>query len=147
MRNIIVTSVHKYIVIILFDHLPVPFSPPPSPLPLPQLDREVERLHQNLEDYRRQLESSTDRRLEVSNYRDLIGQREDEIRRQIDKIEVRHISLLLRHGFSNYIISPFQELVEERESLEKQLSQLTALLGQVEEKRLRAIKDAENMKV
>lgn len=48
----------------------------------------MERLHQNLEDYRRQLESSTDRRLELSNYREMIGQREDEIRKQIDKIEV-----------------------------------------------------------
>ena len=55
-----------------------------------QRDREVERLHQNLEDYRRQLESSTDRRLELSNYREMIGQREDEIRKQIDKIEVCH---------------------------------------------------------
>ena len=50
----------------------------------------MERLHQNLEDYRRQLESSTDRRLELSNYREMIGQREDEIRKQIDKIEVHH---------------------------------------------------------
>ena len=40
-----------------------------------------------------------------------------------------------------------QELVEERDNLEKQLSQLTGLLGQVEEKRLSAIKDMENMKV
>ena len=48
----------------------------------------MECLHQNLEDYRRQLESSTDRRLELSNYREMIGQREDEIRKQIDKIEV-----------------------------------------------------------
>ena len=40
-----------------------------------------------------------------------------------------------------------QELVEERDNLEKQLSQMTALLGQVEEKRLSAIKDMENMKV
>lgn len=40
-----------------------------------------------------------------------------------------------------------QELVEERDHLEKQLSQLTALLGQVEEKRLSTIKDMENMKV
>ena len=48
----------------------------------------MEKLHQNLEDYRRQLESSTDRRLEVSNYREMIGHREDEIRKQIDKIEV-----------------------------------------------------------
>ena len=53
-----------------------------------QREREIERLQQNLEDYRRQLESSTDRRLEVTNYRELIGQREDEIRKQIDKIEV-----------------------------------------------------------
>ena len=60
----------------------------------PQRDREVEQLHQNLEDYRRQLESSTDRRLELSNYRDMIGQREDEIRKQIDKIEV-HVCLYL----------------------------------------------------
>ena len=55
---------------------------------LSQREREIERLQQNLEDYRRQLESSTDRRLEVTNYRELIGQREDEIRKQIDKIEV-----------------------------------------------------------
>ena len=48
----------------------------------------MERLHQHLEDYRRQLESSTDRRPELSNYREMIGQREDEIRKQIDKIEV-----------------------------------------------------------
>ena len=41
----------------------------------------------------------------------------------------------------------FQELVEERDNLEKQLSQMTALLGQVEEKRLTAIQDMENMKV
>lgn len=40
-----------------------------------------------------------------------------------------------------------QELVEERDNLEKQLSQLTSLLGQVEEKRLSTIKDMENMKV
>ena len=43
--------------------------------------------------------------------------------------------------------SSLQELVEERDNLEKQLSQLTGLLGQVEEKRLSAIKDMENMKV
>ena len=44
-------------------------------------------------------------------------------------------------------LSSLQELVEERDNLEKQLSQLTGLLGQVEEKRLSAIKDMENMKV
>ena len=55
-----------------------------------QRDREVERLHQNVEDYRRQLESSTDRRPELSNYREMIGQREGEIRQQIDKIEVSY---------------------------------------------------------
>jgi hypothetical protein len=38
-------------------------------------------------------------------------------------------------------------LVEERDNLEKQLSQMTGLLGQVEEKRLSAIKDMDNMKV
>ena len=53
-----------------------------------QCDREVERLHQNLEDYRRQLESSTHRRLELSNYREVIEQRENEIMKQIDKPEV-----------------------------------------------------------
>ena len=42
---------------------------------------------------------------------------------------------------------PLQELVEERDNLEKQLSQVTGLLGQVEEKRLSAMKDMENMKV
>lgn len=40
-----------------------------------------------------------------------------------------------------------QELVEERDNLEKQLSQVTSLLGQVEEKRLSTMKDMENMKV
>ena len=44
-------------------------------------------------------------------------------------------------------IALLQELVEERDNLEKQLSQMTGLLGQVEEKRLSAIKDMENMKV
>ena len=60
-----------------------------------QCDREVERLHQNLEDYRRQLESSTDRRLELSNYREMIEQRENEIMKQIDKAEVS--SRILEH--------------------------------------------------
>lgn len=44
-------------------------------------------------------------------------------------------------------IASLQELVKERDNLEKQLSQLTGLLSQVEEKRLSAIKDMENMKV
>jgi small-conductance mechanosensitive channel len=59
----------------------------------------MERLHQNLEDYRRQLESSTDRRLELSNYREMIGQREDEIRKQIDKIEVNHYVTTTYDGY------------------------------------------------
>ena len=37
--------------------------------------------------------------------------------------------------------------MEERDNLEKQLSQVTSLLGQVEEKRLSTMKDMENMKV
>ena len=60
-----------------------------------QCDREVEWLHQTLEDYRRQLESSTDRRLELSNYREMIEQRENEIMKQIDKAEVS--SRILEH--------------------------------------------------
>ena len=37
--------------------------------------------------------------------------------------------------------------MEEDDNLEKQLSQLTGLLGRIEDKRLFAIKDMENMKV
>ena len=46
-----------------------------------------------------------------------------------------------------FVFGDVQELVEERDNLEKQLSQVTSLLGQVEEKRLSTIKDMENMKV
>ena len=53
----------------------------------------------------------------------------------------------MRESFKPTNIALLQELVEERDNLEKQLSQLTGLLGQVEEKRLSAIKDMENMKV
>lgn len=60
-----------------------------------QCDREVERLRQNLKNYRRQLASSTDRRLELSNYREVIEQRENEIIKQIEKAEVS--SRILEH--------------------------------------------------
>ena len=53
----------------------------------------------------------------------------------------------MRESFKPTNIALLQELVEERDNLEKQLSQLTGLLGQVEEKRLSAIKDMDNMKV
>ena len=40
-----------------------------------------------------------------------------------------------------------QELLNARDSLEKQLHELTVQLGQVEEQRIKALRDTENMRV
>ena len=40
-----------------------------------------------------------------------------------------------------------QELLNARDSLEKQLHELTVQLGQVEEQRIKALRDMENMRV
>ena len=43
--------------------------------------------------------------------------------------------------------APLQELLNTRDSLERQLQELTQQLGHVEEQRLQALKDGENLRV
>lgn len=99
-----------------------------------QLEREVDRLKQNLEDYRRQLEwhrerdssSGSQQRQGEPDFREKLRRKDLEIAEQLDKME---------------------ELLNARDGLERQLHELTVQLGHVEEQRLMAIRDMEKMRV